>query len=71
MYRCNPDLCDGCGACAAVCPVNGIVVHEDHAEVVECVGCGRCTVVCPTGAMSDGGQGNPVAANGHHGGGGG
>ena len=58
-------LCNGCSACANVCPYGAIEYIEkeinDHgvretrriAQVNEavCQGCGACTVTCPSGAM--------------------
>ncbi len=70
--KCNPCvagsdclLCNGCSACANVCPYGAITYTEtevnDHgkrevrrvAQVNEavCQGCGACTVTCPSGAM--------------------
>lgn len=46
--------CCGCGACAAACPVNCIVMKEDAegfaypiADAARCTGCGLCERVCP------------------------
>jgi len=58
-------ICNGCSACAKVCPYKAIDYAEkeinDHgkrsirkvAQVNEalCQGCGACTVACPSGAM--------------------
>lgn len=58
-------LCNGCSACANVCPYGAITYEEkqvnDHGireirrvAVVNnalCQGCGACTVTCPSGAM--------------------
>lgn len=58
-------LCNGCSACASVCPYGAIsyevmqvndhgVREERRAAVVNnalCQGCGACTVACPSGAM--------------------
>ena len=58
-------LCNGCSACANVCPYGAITYEErqvnDHgvrevrrlAKVNNalCQGCGACTVACPSGAM--------------------
>ncbi len=51
MVVCDREMCMGCGACVAVCPVNGIALYEDGAVVEKCVECGRCLIVCPVGAM--------------------
>ena len=46
------DACTGCSACAAVCPVNAIIMVRDekgflHPEVTEnCVHCNRCVNTC-------------------------
>jgi len=63
----KPDehLCNGCSACAHVCPYKAITYEEkeinDHgiremrrvAQINEalCQGCGACTVTCPSGVM--------------------
>ncbi len=40
-------LCSGCGACAAVCPEDAIVVDELPRLVGECTDCGYCLYQCP------------------------
>jgi len=63
----KPDelLCNGCSACANVCPYGAITYEvkliNDHGVREErrvasvnsalCQGCGACTVTCPSGAM--------------------
>jgi hydrogenase-4 component H len=55
----DPDLCFGCGGCAAVCPA-GVILLRDRDQlnrVVEfhwarCTYCGRCEQVCPEGAIT-------------------
>jgi heterodisulfide reductase subunit A len=58
-------LCNGCGACVAICPYTAITLEEVHlrensrhvTRVVSkvnpglCQGCGACTVACRPGAM--------------------
>lgn len=46
--------CMGCGACAAICPVNCIEMKSDAAGFLypevdkgKCIGCNRCEAVCP------------------------
>lgn len=48
-------LCDGCGACSAICEFNAIAALTDEALVFEelCHGCGGCTLVCPRKAISE------------------
>lgn len=48
-------LCNGCGACSAVCAFNAIAALSDEALVFEelCHGCGGCTLVCPTKAITE------------------
>ncbi|RLI71787.1 F420H(2):quinone oxidoreductase [Archaeoglobales archaeon] len=44
-------ICSHCGTCAAVCPVDGIVVEDKPIEFPDwenkCVDCGACIRVCP------------------------
>lgn len=55
----DPDLCFGCGGCAAVCPA-GVILLRDRDQlnrIVEfqwarCTYCGRCEQVCPEGAIT-------------------
>jgi len=49
----NKVKCDGCGACADVCPANAIKIEKKKALVSdECVECGVCVNKCPNGAIS-------------------
>jgi heterodisulfide reductase subunit A len=47
------DLCNGCGACVSVCPVNAISMQEGKAKIdpFQCTGCGACIPVCPQEAI--------------------
>jgi len=47
------DLCNGCGECVKICPVNAIRMEEGKAKIdpFQCVGCGACVPVCPLGAI--------------------
>ncbi len=55
----DPDLCFGCGGCAAVCPA-GVILIEDLDQTTRrlrflwarCTYCGRCEEVCPEGAIT-------------------
>lgn len=48
------ELCNGCEACVAICPVSAISVEEERAVVnaARCIGCGLCVLECPEGATS-------------------
>jgi len=47
------DLCNGCGECVKVCPVNAIRMEDGKAKIdpFQCVGCGACVPVCPREAI--------------------
>jgi len=47
------DLCNGCGACVPVCPVNAITMVEGKAQIdpFQCTGCSACIPVCPKEAI--------------------
>lgn len=50
----NKELCLGCGACTATCPVEAIQLGDDGlAEVDEtlCIECGGCVAGCPVEAI--------------------
>ena len=53
-YRIKAELCDGCRACAKVCPEQAIEgekknVHRLYAE--RCIKCGACMAACRQGAV--------------------
>lgn len=52
----NRDLCDVCGTCVAVCPVDAIVVSEFAVNIDDkkCIKCMNCVTVCPIKAISEG-----------------
>jgi len=49
-------LCDICGTCVAVCPVDAISVTEFLVIINQekCIQCGNCEQVCPAKAISGG-----------------
>lgn len=48
----NPEICVGCGACIAECPVAAIVLNDTATiDPDACIGCGACESACPTGAI--------------------
>ena len=52
----NKDLCDVCGTCVAVCPVDAIIVSEVAVQIdnEKCIQCLNCVTVCPIKAISGG-----------------
>jgi len=47
------NLCDGCGLCVPVCPVNAITMEAGKAKInpFVCIGCGACIPICPKEAI--------------------
>lgn len=48
----DPNLCDHCGICARVCPMN--VPMPMNGNTTECIRCGICAKACPHGAIKCG-----------------
>ena len=50
------ELCDICGTCVAVCPVDAITVSEFIVEINNdiCTSCLNCLKVCPAKAIIEG-----------------
>ncbi|MDR2773035.1 MAG: 4Fe-4S binding protein [Elusimicrobiota bacterium] len=50
----DSELCVGCGACAAVCPTEAIVLDGPKYKVDEdkCIDCGSCEGQCAVNAIS-------------------
>lgn len=49
-------LCNKCGACAKLCPVNAIPLDTPKkTDKTKCISCGRCIVVCPRKTRKYGG----------------
>jgi len=51
----DPEKCNRCGACVAVCNAAGVFVQTDQAvraaDIENCWFCGHCVAVCPTDAI--------------------
>ena len=51
----DPERCNGCGMCAAVCPHGVFAMNGRRVEVVRpqaCMECGACQVNCAVGAIA-------------------
>lgn len=55
MYTVDADLCDGCGACVAVCPTEAAQLGEQVASIEQlcCTFCDACVAVCPHDAIKE------------------
>jgi len=65
MILVDEGLCDACGTCAGVCPVNAVIIEAVGVRIDEgaCTGCGACVAVCPVGALrAEAGDSGAVAA---------
>lgn len=54
MIPCEPNLCTGCGACAAACEENAVTLVQNNegflvagVDATSCINCGKCKAVCP------------------------
>jgi len=56
MIKIDHALCDLCGTCVAVCPVDCISMSDTTLEIDEetCILCKFCIQVCPMEALSEG-----------------
>ena len=47
------ELCDRCGLCREVCPVDAISIYKDKIEIDEnsCIYCNACVRICPLNAL--------------------
>ena len=53
MIEIKPNICDFCGCCVGVCPVD--CIYEADAQYLihpdECIDCGACEPECPVQAI--------------------
>jgi len=54
MIDINYNLCDVCGTCASVCPVNAIEIFEKYITINNetCTLCRNCVEICPVEALT-------------------
>ena len=52
--RADAELCNGCGVCVDMCPMEAIELVGDVARIKEekCIGCGVCAHHCPSAALA-------------------
>lgn len=56
---CEKELCSGCAACAAACPINAITMQQDAdgfyfpSIADNCIHCGKCERTCPVMAPKE------------------
>lgn len=53
MIKIDAELCDHCGTCVAVCPLDCMSLSENtlHIDQLRCNNCAACVRVCPIGAL--------------------
>lgn len=55
MIKVDSKLCNGCGTCKEICPVDGVRIIEGKAVPNEqCMDCFTCMGSCPTQAILSG-----------------
>ena len=55
MIGIDGNLCDLCGTCVGVCPVDALTIEGSsvHLDRPACTGCRFCVSICPVGAISE------------------
>ncbi len=55
MIIVNQQICDLCGTCIGVCPVDAIVIERLNISINSdsCINCPACKYVCPVDALSE------------------
>lgn len=55
LFKVDPVLCTGCGACAAACPMHIIEIIDGHSAMTKsrlCLECGSCVRACSAHAIT-------------------
>ena len=55
MISIKTQLCELCGTCVGVCPVDALIVGNNELTVKSdiCIDCSVCVYVCPIDALSE------------------
>ena len=55
MININHQLCDLCGTCVGVCPVDALIIEKNELILNYniCINCHFCKLICPIGAVSE------------------
>ena len=55
MIIVNQQVCDLCGTCIGVCPVDAIFIERLKISIDSdsCINCSACKYVCPVDALSE------------------
>ena len=55
MIIVNQQVCDLCGTCIGVCPVDAIIIERLKISIDSdsCINCFACKYVCPVDALSE------------------
>ena len=54
MINIRENMCDYCGACVTVCPVDCIEVRESSIMIDHpvCIDCDLCVIICPIDVLA-------------------
>ena len=54
MINIHENMCDYCGACVTVCPVDCIEVRESSIMIDHpvCIDCDLCVIICPIDVLA-------------------
>jgi len=53
MWTIDREVCNTCGACVGVCPVNALTLEKNRLIIDrdKCTNCGACEKICPVAAI--------------------